>query len=1079
MTETASPATPEVKRGRGRPRKEESVAAKTDSLAEPKRGRGRPRKEPVAQAPQESVQPKRGRGRPPKVVSETPKIEASEKRGRGRPPKAAPLSQVGESKPLFGLISNSAPDAGDQKRGRGRPRHETAPDVASALEAPTLEELISIELLPGESVPMPLFRTASSTRTVSTRPDSTFEATTISAEASDPRSNRRNDRRRRGRDRDREPMVAEASIVPSESAEEPVKGVRMRSRRDRAEDVATPKISAPEPPAPPVREFVRVPSDAPQVFLRDGIPTLVRDGRVFPPLFFFGNASDESRLETVLEEIKYAAEAGVGVIVHYIEIEVNREGDANDAVQFAGYLLNQTIAVAPEAQVIFRTVFTAASGWESTYRQAKYVAESGGLGDPSVCDDMYWGDAEHCLEDFVAKLRLLPNSNHVMGVHLERGEWFFAAGWGYDTSPAAQSAFRDWVRMRYRNDNVALCASWFDGQAQFETLTVPEYRGEVRSGEEFVRTGRKARRWVDYHLFLSDITVERIGKLAHVAKKASDGYFLVGVSYGYTFEWSHPASGHLSLGKLLRNPEVDFIAGPPSYKNREPGGSCPFPGPIDSYALNGKLYISEEDFKTPITAKHEADDFNPVMKTPQSLETVHWRGLGAAAAHGGGVCWMDLWGNGWLKSPGIWERAAQVRDALINRMAVPLGDPDVAVFVDERSLAYLVDQKAFTLLVQNVREAILRSGLSAGFYLLSDLAHREQFPEAKVNVFLNAWDIRPEVRSAIKSRLQRDDKVLFWMYAAGLFDAGRDALERVREVTGIALKRQPFASRSGTSIVHKKHPLCESLPEKMLSSGGELEPSYFAIPEDGVVLGEYTATGLPSFVMREFKGDAPGQSWKSVFLGEPVVTPGFFRALGQLAGAHVWNFQEDLVHARLPFVTLHCNGSGSRTLALPDKASAYSLQRSEWVPLEGAQFRFSAIDGQSQSFLIGLKSEIELILKTPVEQLLHVDALPERPENTVHLDDIHFDVPIMKVDAWVEEGWSEEMATDLVFKPSVMEEQATESEENSDNEPFDRGNRRQGRRRRGRKPDGDSKRPRQPASDFDISEMNIVFRKRD
>ena len=176
---------------------------------------------------------------------------------------------------------------------------------------------------------------------------------------------------------------------------------------------------------------------------------------------------------------------------------------------------------------------------------------------------------------------------------------------------------------------------------------------------------------------------------------------------------------------------------------------------------------------------------------------------------------------------------------------------------------------------------------------------------------------------------------------------------------------------------------------------------------------------------------------------------------------------------------MHCNGSGSRTLALPDKASAYSLQRSEWVPLEGAQFRFSAIDGQSQSFLIGLKSEIELILKTPVEQLLHVDALPERPENTVHLDDIHFDVPIMKVDAWVEEGWSEEMATDLVFKPSVMEEQATESEENSDNEPFDRGNRRQGRRRRGRKPDGDSKRPRQPASDFDISEMNIVFRKRD
>ena len=81
-------------------------------------------------------------------------------------------------------------------------------------------------------------------------------------------------------------------------------------------------------------------------------------------------------------------------------------------------------------------------------------------------------------------------------------------------------------------------------------------------------------------------------------KAASEGYYLVGVSYGYTFEWSHPASGHLALGKLLRTREIDIVAGPPSYRNREPGGTCAFPCPIDSIALNGKLFISEEDFKT-------------------------------------------------------------------------------------------------------------------------------------------------------------------------------------------------------------------------------------------------------------------------------------------------------------------------------------------------------------------------------------------------------------------------------------------------------------------------------------------------
>ncbi|MFX8875804.1 hypothetical protein ABTM97_19755, partial [Acinetobacter baumannii] len=78
------------------------------------------------------------------------------------------------------------------------------------------------------------------------------------------------------------------------------------------------------------------------------------------------------------------------------------------------------------------------------------------------------------------------------------------------------------------------------------------------------------------------------------------GEFVTGVSYGYTFEWSHPASGHLSLGKLLRCKYLDYVAGPPSYRTREPGGTAAFPGPVDSVALNGKLYLSEEDFKTPI-----------------------------------------------------------------------------------------------------------------------------------------------------------------------------------------------------------------------------------------------------------------------------------------------------------------------------------------------------------------------------------------------------------------------------------------------------------------------------------------------
>ncbi|MBX7134854.1 MAG: hypothetical protein K1X67_19470 [Fimbriimonadaceae bacterium] len=850
------------------------------------------------------------------------------------------------------------------------------------------------------------------------------------------------------------------------------------------------RAKSPEP-APPVeqvkpqRRHVPIPSDAPQVILRDGIPTLVRDQKVYPPIFFFGSSPDEKRAETVLEEIRLASARGVHVFVHLVEFVVDPES-VNDAVSFAGYLLKKTVSIDPEAQVMFRIVFAAPKGWDKQYPKASYVAEIGGLAEPSVCDDAFWGIAEDCLREFVSKMRLLPLADHVMGVHLERGEWFFADGWGYDTSVAAFEKFQEWVRLRYRNDVVSLRAAWFDGQVHFETVSVPEYRSEVKTGEEFVRTGRKARRWVDYHLFLSDATVERIGKLAYAVKEASDGYFLVGASYGYTFEWSHPASGHLSLGKLMRTPELDLIAGPPSYRSREPGGSAAFPSPIDSFALNGKLFISEEDFKTPFSGRgQEPDDFNPVMRNPQALESVHWRGAGAAVAHLSGVCWMDLWGNGWLNSPGIWQRGAQVRDLLVERMASSPGEPDVAVFIDERSLAYLVDQKAFRLLVQDVREAVLRSGLSVGFYLLSDLAHREKFPESKLYVFMNAWDIRPEVRGAIKNRLQRDGKVLFWLYAAGLFDGGRESLERVREVTGIALKPQPFASKPGTTLLNRRHPLCEALPEQLLSGGGTLEPSYFAIPEDGTVLGEYSQTGLPSFVVREFRSEGSNQvDWTSVFLGEPIVTPALFRALGQMAGAHVWNYQEDVVHVRPPFLSVHCSGGGSRTLTLPDKWSAYDQLTHEWAMLDATHLQYSANDGSTASFLVGPKAEIESLLALDPEEMLKVDEIIPRADNTLKQDGMNFDVPIMKLDEWMEESWSEELADDLLIKPSLLDLEPVVDEESDIDQAGRRRRRRNPKRRGGEEPD-----PRRRESTdrtaptindpFEGLNMNVVFRKRE
>jgi len=1057
---------------------------KTEPTAEPeakpkavRRAKTAPAVEPEPVADVKAQKPRRGKKADPAPEPEA--VPAPEPKKPARARRSKTTGTEAHADPTPEPVVEKAKPAARKPRGRAQVEPTAEPDME--LEAvfrpakrgrkaepktPVVDEIDYSQF--GDDIPIPTWRARAGS--AGSSEDEGGNGGKVAA---------RRSRRRRRKDLVDVDITAAAALEPAEP-----KAVEERPRRGRRGPAAKtePVEEAPAPlPTPPPKPLIPTPPDAPQVVLRNGVPIFVRDGRIYPPIGFFGSSTDERRSRTVMDEIRLAAENGIHLHSHLIELEVDANSVAT-SVSLAGYLLRQTLTVDPEAQVLFRVVFVAPNGWPNRFPNAAFSEQSGRLAEPSLCDDEFWGEARSCLKSFVQSIRTLDEKAHIFGLHLERGEWFFADGVGYDTSKAAVEKFRDWARTRYLNDIVSLRAAWFDGGADFETLTVPAYRHPSDEGEKFVRSSRRERRWVDYHLFLSDSTIGRIGDLAYAAKEASEGNFVIGVSYGYTFEWSHPSSGHLSLGKLLRTHEVDFIAGPPSYRNREAGGTAAFPGPLDSFALNGKIYISEEDFKTSIGEWKEPDDFNPVIRTPQALESVHWRGIGSALAHASGVTWMDLWGNGWLKTATIWKRGAQAKECLMMRIDTPQSPPDIAVFIDERALAYLVDQTSFALLVQNVRESVLRSGVSAGFYLLSDLTHRENFPESRLYIFLNAWDIRSDLRAAIKSRLQRDGKVLFWLYGAGMFDSGRESLERAREVTGVALKPQPFHSRAGSTILNRKHPLSDAFPEKGQIGGGALDPTYFAIPEESLVLGEYTQTGLPSFVVKEFNTGDPSTHWKSVFMGEPVVTPALVRALSLLAGAHVWNYQDDVVHVRRPFLTVHCSGSGPRAITLPEKWAAYNVTTQEWTESESTSLRFNALDGSTHVFLVGRQSEIESMLALDPDEVLKLAELPAQTEDTVRFDAISFDVPIMKLGEWMEGGTLDDVSEDWLLHPKVSD---LDSEDDGPPEDTDRPGRRSRRRRRsgngereggGRRRGGAVETVEAPGEDMSLS---VVFRKRE
>ncbi len=753
---------------------------------------------------------------------------------------------------------------------------------------------------------------------------------------------------------------------------------------------------APKPVKPEARPLIDAPADAPQVIVRPSGPVLVHQGRVVTPFVFFADLLGAQRAETVRSELKMAADAGVHLHAFPLVFEGTPDSVEEAAAAIEG-AVRSLLTVDPKAMALVRLDLQAPRGWDARFADGAYRAREGKLAAPSIADDRYWAEVRGSLKSLIARLSTSSVAASIVGVQFDREGWEIRGG--YDASPAAAQGFRKWLRTRYLNDAVMLRAAWFDGSVDFSSAEAPARAPQASpAGLRFVRADRKGRRYVDYHLYLSDATVARIADLAYAVKEASGGRMLFGARYGDTFEDVSPARGQLSLGKLLRTPEVDFVSGPPSDASRGPGGSAGVRAAVDSIALNGKLYLAELDYRTSLAGDGPGDEAG-TLRSPQALDNVHSRDLGFALAHGAGTIWMDRHGRGALNTPSAWNRAEATRELLDLRLATEPEPPDVAVFLDERALAYVEDAGAFGALVRGTRDAVLRAGVSAGFYLLSDLAHRERFPESKVYIFLNAWDVRADLRSAIKARLQKGGKTLCWLYAAGLFDGGRDSLERVREVTGIALRPQPFASRAGTSLVDRRNPLAAAFAGGVIESPLDLEPTYSAIPEDAAILGEYTGTGLPSFVVRRLKGEERGEEWTSVFLGEPAMNPELVRALAQGAGAHVWSFSDDVVHARPPFLTVHASSAGNRAVVLPHKWSAANAPGRSWAALDASSLKLDLTEGATQSFLVGPRDAVQRLMDADVDAAKRVDRIPPRESNE-RIDVSNFDLPIVKLDAW-------------------------------------------------------------------------------
>ncbi|MBB6051684.1 hypothetical protein [Armatimonas rosea] len=757
-----------------------------------------------------------------------------------------------------------------------------------------------------------------------------------------------------------EPVVAETD----EGKPARVRGGR-RGRRDGGAaallppPVAGPVVPPPVEPLPPL--YTPLPAEVlanlveAKVAVRKGVAELLIGGEPRLPMLFFVNTEmGEEFLASAQRQIRFAYEAGVRLFTVLCHLPwKTRSGERR--YDLLDSILRFVSENAPEALVLPRLIFSPPASWarQNPGEMVRYA--SGEEGDVSLGSRLFWEkEAEEALRAAVEHVAQGPHAARVFGFYLEHGEWLHEKGVGYDLSDANVAAFRSWLRARYKSSLVAFRAAWHDGHVTFENAAIPAWPVPQGTG---VFLGARETRWSDFHRFMSERVAEVINRLAKAVKEASGGRSAVAVSCGYTLELARTSSGHLALSDVLASPHVDILTAPFSYAGRLPGGAAPLPLPIESVALAGKLCILEDDTKTFLASGTTPDTYNPHVPTVEGTRAVHVRNFGAALAHGAGISYMDLWGEGWLDDRETWEFLGGLReiaDLYATRRRNPRtranADPDVAVIVDEASFFEVRDERLLEKLISNQREVLLRSGARVGFYLQSDLL-RKNFPETpKLLIFLNAFKIEPALRAAIRERWQDAGRTLAWLFTPGVRE---ESLTEQAEVFGMHLKFQPFASKLGSRVFSDtRSPLTETLRGQKLGEEVRVNPSLTIADSRAVVLGEY-GNGNASLGVRKHP------RWQSVFIGEPVLTQALLRGLYKLAGVAAYTADDDVAWVGDGLLCLHSAPGGGTTVYLPEEAVLHDFVYGETLARDGRGARLSMPVNGTRLLYFGPTAESE------------------------------------------------------------------------------------------------------------------------
>lgn len=618
----------------------------------------------------------------------------------------------------------------------------------------------------------------------------------------------------------------------------------------------------------------------------------------------------------------------------------------------------------------------------------------------SLMSSKWRADASAALESLWNKIMALPYADRIISAFFGAGgtmEWYnmlppFNPRATLDCSDAFRREFSAYLKEQYKTD-AALAEAWGIPGATLENPPIPSTEQHYFVNEadrnalyppvrmytnnpppppfgNGTNTGsfidfKTNRQVYDFYRVWHEGTAASILSFANVIKRMTPDK-LVGAFYGALGANDFVIAGNaLATYKLLKSESIDFLAAPGVYENRLPGGCVGQREIHDSFAINGKIFIVEDDTRTLAENRFFMDKYQ-IYDMNDTLNIMK-REFGRTMCDDVQAWWFDqLIGGKRYKYEEVYALISEQQKIAteLYSQSREKGN-EIALVIDEESINSVSFQTTKDTLELFRNYELAKVGAPVDIYFHNDL-NNPSMPKYKLYVFMNTYLLTAEERREITEKLKRDGAVALWMYAPGFIDPNSEnpqSTENMEQLTGIKFDcandrfdsifrwngeahaiSEGLDKRELFGRIKRKRYCCLGVPNEYTFANTYLYPLFY--PNDGgaAVLARFLTSGYPAVCVKKVDG------YTSVYYGSKFIDSSTLREIARFAGCHIWSESDDTFYANDHLVTHHASATGMKRIKFKSPVSPYEVYEKKFYGQSVTEIEFYSELGETKTF---------------------------------------------------------------------------------------------------------------------------------